>query len=234
MNNKNKVVFIATDSSERVIPISRFTQGSVTSDTALTLEFDTVMEGGLDGRTTVSVTCSSGAKDVLQNILKQFANSRDLVVNLANADDNISSFSIAVAAIEGVQTLVGAGATTNLNVSDSGKVFFLSGADGTITYDLPAVAKSAGVRYTFIVTVASDNDINWASDGDNMIVSCTEFTGSGAAQVHLTDTATNLKMNCDTVNAVVGDRVEFYCNGTNWVALGFSNSQNATAFFAVS
>ena len=67
-----------------------------------------------------------------------------------------------------------------------------------------------------------------------MIVSTTEFTNSGAAQSHVTDTCTTLTMNADTVNAVVGDKVEIWCDGTNYFIKGFSNTQNNTAIFVAS
>ena len=130
--------------------------------------------------------------------------------------------------------VVGAGSssTVTLTAADSGKVYLVTATDGTQTFTLPAL--TAGFNIEIIVTVLSDNDIVITAPGDNMIVSCRNFTASGAAEVAVTDTCTNLVMNADTVNAVVGTRVRIFCDGTNYVAIGDSSVQSGTTFWVTS
>ncbi len=130
--------------------------------------------------------------------------------------------------------VVGAGSssTLTLTAADSGKVFLVTATDGTQTFTLPAL--TAGFNIEIIVTVLSDNDIVITAPGDNMIVSCRNFTASGAAEVAVTDTCTNLVMNADTVNAVVGTRVRVFCDGTNYVAIGDSSVQDGSTFWVTS
>ena len=134
-----------------------------------------------------------------------------------------------------VESITGA-ATPTLTMADSGKTYLLtaSGGSNTIAFTLPAVEVSAGFHACFIVKATSNKDISWTSGADNMIVSTTEFTNSGAAQSHVTDTCTTLTINADTVNAVVGDKVEIWCDGTNYFIKGFSNTQSNTAIFVAS
>ena len=133
-----------------------------------------------------------------------------------------------------VVNAVGAGSssTVTLTAADSGKVYLVTSADGTQTFTLPAL--TSGFNIEIIVTVLSDNDVVITAPGDNMIVSCRNFTASGAAEVAVTDTCTNLVMNADTVNAVVGTRVRIFCDGTNYVAIGDSSVQSNSAFWVTS
>ena len=108
----------------------------------------------------------------------------------------------------------------------------VNAADGTQTFTLPAL--TSGFNIEVIVTVLSDNDVVITAPGDNMIVSCRNFTASGAAEVAVTDTCTNLVMNNDTVNAVVGTRVRIFCDGTNYIAIGDSSVQSDTTFWVTS
>ena len=131
-------------------------------------------------------------------------------------------------------SVVGAGSssTVTLTEADSGTVFFVNAADGTQTFTLPALTD--GFHMEVIVSVLSDNDIIITAPGDNMIVSCRNFTAGGAAEVAVTDTCTNLIMNADTNNAVVGSRVRIFCDGTNYFAIGDSSVQSGTAFWVTS
>ena len=129
-------------------------------------------------------------------------------------------------------TGAGSSSTVTLTAADSGKVYLVTATDGTQTFTLPAL--SAGFNIEIIVTTLSDNDVVITAPGDNMIVSCRNFTASGAAEVAVTDTCTNLVMNADTVNAVVGTRVRIFCDGTNYVAIGDSSVQSGTTFWVTS
>ena len=133
-----------------------------------------------------------------------------------------------VGLLEQTTSITGAGGSTTLTVADSGTVFLVNAADGTHTFTLPALTD--GFNCEIVVTVLSDNDIVITAPGDNMIVSCRSFTGSGAAAQHLTNTFTTLTINADTVNAVVGTRVKIYCDGTNYVAIGSADTQGAQIF----
>jgi|7_EtaG_2_1085326.scaffolds.fasta_scaffold33998_1 hypothetical protein len=125
-----------------------------------------------------------------------------------------------------VSTTTGA-ATPTLVMADSGRTYLMDSTDGTIAYTLPAVAGAGGFHATFIFKIISDNDVTWTSGADNMIMSCTSFTASGAAQAHTTDTVTTVRYNADTVNSVVGDRLEVYCDGTNYMCVGMANTQGS-------
>ena len=142
--------------------------------------------------------------------------------------------STVVGSVQKVEAVVGAGSssTKTLTAQDSGTVYLVNAADGTQTFTLPAL--TSGFHIEIIVTVLSDNDIVITAPGDNMIVSCRNFTASGAAEVAVTDTCTNLVMNNDTVNAVVGTRVRIFCDGTNYVAIGDSSVQSGTTFWVTS
>ena len=159
------------------------------------------------------------------------ARTQALIENLKR-DLNLNGSSVA-GMDQKVVTVTGAGSssTVTLTAADSGKVYLVNAADGTQTFTLPAL--TSGFNIEVIVTVASDNDILITAPGDNMIVSCRNFTASGAAEVAVTDTCTNLVMNADTV-AVVGTRVRVFCDGTNYVAIGDSSVQSGTAFWVTS
>jgi hypothetical protein len=129
-------------------------------------------------------------------------------------------------------TGAGSSSTVTLANTDSGKVYLVNTTADTQTFTLPAL--TAGFHIEIIVTVLSDNDVVITAPGDNMIVSCRNFTASGAAEVAITDTCTNLVMNADTVNAVVGTRVRIFCDGTNYVAIGDSSVQSGTTFWVTS
>jgi len=118
-------------------------------------------------------------------------------------------------------------ATNVIAANESGSVFFLNSATEFVS-TLPAPA--AGLRFTFIVTAAPSgasytivtnssaniikgsvysSDLNAASDAD--------FETSGGDTISFVDS-----------KAVAGDRVELWCDGTNWFMNGF-----CTAFDAI-
>lgn len=116
--------------------------------------------------------------------------------------------------------------TRILKAEESGRTLFLDSATEFVT-TLPQPA--IGLRYTFIVkaapvgasyTVVSSgsaniikgavfsSDLNAASDGD--------IEASGADTISFVD-----------AKAIAGDRVELYCDGTNWFAHGFCSAFDA-------
>ena len=110
--------------------------------------------------------------------------------------------------------------TNVISAEESGKTFFLNSATEFVS-TLPAPA--IGLRFTFVVTAAPSGasytiatsgsaniikgqvytvDVNSATDPD--------FETSGGDTISFVD-----------AKAVAGDRVELYCDGTNWFAYGF-------------
>ena len=139
-----------------------------------------------------------------------------------------------VGALNGCELVTGAGSasTVTLTSADSGKVYLVDATADTQTFTLPAL--TAGFNIEIIVSVLSDNNIVITAPGDNMIVDCRNFTAGGAAAVAVTDTCTNLVMDNDTVNGVVGTRVRIFCDGTNYIAIGDSSVQSGTTFWVTS
>jgi hypothetical protein len=136
-----------------------------------------------------------------------------------------------------VENLVGADGSKSLTMADSGKLFTVDTANGTQDIVLPEVTNSAGFHCKFVFTVLSDEDLTITESGttDVIIFSGTDFTASGNAQVHTTDTCTTLKANADTANATVGTSLEVWCNGTNYFIKGHSDNQhNSNRAFTVS
>lgn len=117
-------------------------------------------------------------------------------------------------------------ATNVITASENGKTFFLNSATEFVS-TLPAPA--LGLRFTFIVTAAPSgasytivtnssaniikgsvysSDLNAANDGD--------IETSGGDTITFVD-----------AKAVAGDRVEVWCDGTNWFAHGFCSAFDA-------
>lgn len=111
-------------------------------------------------------------------------------------------------------------ATNVITEDESGKTFFLNSATEFVstlplpkkgmTFTFIVTAAPAGASYT-IVTSASANiikgavfsaDLNAASDGDSEV--------TGGDTISFVD-----------AKAVAGDRVELFCDGTNWFAHAF-------------
>lgn len=132
-----------------------------------------------------------------------------------------------------VETLTGADGTRALTAADSGKVFLVSLASGSQTFTLPAL--TAGFNCEIIVSVVAGSaarDLVLTAPGDNMIVSCRDFTASGAAQRHLTNTFTTLTVDSSAGDvAPVGTRIRVFCDGTNYVAIATADIQNAATIF---
>ena len=104
-----------------------------------------------------------------------------------------------------------------IDAAESGSVFFLSAAN-EFASTLPAPA--AGLHFTFIVAAApagaSYTVVTNASA--NIIIGHAFGSDGNASDTGTTD---------DTITfvdgkAVVGDRVDVFCDGTNWFAYGFS------------
>ena len=133
-------------------------------------------------------------------------------------------------------SITAAGDTTTLTAADSGTVYFVSLASGSHTFALPALTD--GFNIEVIVTVVAGStarDLTITAPGDNMIVSARDFTDSGAAQRHTTDTVTNLVFDASEGDLTpVGSRVRIYCDGTNYVCIADSDNSNGTTIYGTS
>lgn len=112
-------------------------------------------------------------------------------------------------------------AVNTLTVEESGKVIFLnSGTEFATT--LPAVAGAAGCRFTFIVKAApsgADYTIITAASENKIlgnILTSQDAGGSADSEQTGGDTISFV-----SAKAVVGDRVDLFCDGAFWYATGF-------------
>ena len=136
---------------------------------------------------------------------------------LVVASGGTVTFEAGSARVDAVETV---SATNVIAASESGATFFLSSATEFVS-TLPAPA--AGLRFTFIVAAAPSGasyTIVTASSANIILgqvytldvnsVTDPDFETTGADTITLVDG-----------KAVVGDRVELFCDGTNWFAYGF-------------
>ena len=137
-----------------------------------------------------------------------------------------------VGTLKQTTAITAADGSTTLTASDSGTVYLVSLANGSHTFTLPALTD--GFNIEIIVTVVAGStarDLVITAPGDNMIVSCRDFTASGAAQVHTTDTFTTLTFDASAGDLTpVGSRARIFCDGTNYVCLATSDNSASTLF----
>jgi len=110
---------------------------------------------------------------------------------------------------------------TTLTAKESGKTFGLATAGG-FTVTLPA--EEAGLKFTFIVTVAPTTAYIIACDGANDTMAGFVIASTGGDEDY--DAAG------DTVEfvantALPGDTVEVFSDGTSWFVKGFCNAAGA-------
>lgn len=124
-------------------------------------------------------------------------------------------------------------ATNVIGAEESGKTFFLSSATEFVS-TLPA--PKIGMRFTFIVTAAPSG------------ASYTIVTDSSAniikGQVYTLDLSSTVDADLETAGAdtisfvdaksVAGDRVELFCDGTNWFAYAFCSVFDAVTITTAS
>lgn len=114
--------------------------------------------------------------------------------------------------------------------NESGSVFFLNDAT-EFASTLPAV--SAGLHYTFIVSAApAGANYTITTDSSANVILGQVYCNAG------TDEDSEVS-GCDTISfvggtSVVSDRVEVYCDGTNWFAYGFCNATGGITFTTAS
>lgn len=111
-------------------------------------------------------------------------------------------------------------ATNVISAEESGKTFFLNSATEFVS-TLPAPV--LGMRFTFIVTGApSSASYTIVTNGSANIIKGQVYTVdvNSAADPDLETTGGDTITLVDS-KAVAGDRVELFCDGTNWFAYAF-------------
>lgn len=129
-----------------------------------------------------------------------------------------------------VETLA---AAKTLVFADTGKTFILSHAT-EFAVTLPAV--SAGLHFRFIVGNAPETasyTIITPSSANLMYGLVLDSTGASAAAGCLNDGLGDTFTFVDA-QAVVGDMVEFFCDGTNWFGYAFVNAAAGATFTTAS
>lgn len=126
--------------------------------------------------------------------------------------------------IGGLKTAVPLGATetrtaaTTLTAADNGKTIFLNSATEFAT-TLPQPA--AGLAFTFIVSAApSGASYTIVTASSSNIILGNVVTSQDAGGTADSETSGGDTISLVDGKAVVGDKVEVYCNGTNWFAYG--------------
>ena len=110
--------------------------------------------------------------------------------------------------------------TNTITSAESGSVYFLNSAT---EFDSVLPAVGAGLHYTFIVKAApSGANYTISTNASANVILGQVFSSAGA------DEDSELS-GCDTISfvggtSVVGDRVDVFCDGTNWYAYGFCNA----------
>lgn len=111
-------------------------------------------------------------------------------------------------------------ATNVITADESGKTFFLNSATEFVS-TLPAPVN--GMRFTFIVKAApSGASYTIVTNGSSNIIKGAVFTSdvNSATDADLETSGGDTISFVDS-KAVAGDRVELFCDGTNWFAHGF-------------
>ena len=103
-----------------------------------------------------------------------------------------------------------------LDMGDSGKTYLLNGAEAGRTITLPAV--QAGLRIRFIVTDSTTASTIATNEGTALIKG-----GILSNTAYETMAGTTLTA---ATNGIVGDWVEFICDGTYWYISGQSGHVN--------
>tara|TARA_R110000824_G_scaffold3394_9_gene16175 strand:- start:929 stop:1390 length:462 start_codon:yes stop_codon:yes gene_type:complete len=121
-----------------------------------------------------------------------------------------------VGAAQKVISVTGAGTTKVLSASDSGAVILLGGADAC-TATLPKVKE--GLNFTFYTTTEFRHVIN---GGAAVIQGCIHHNTNLAtvARVAFTNASS---ITLHATNFKIGDKINVYCNGTNWYVDGLVN-----------
>jgi hypothetical protein len=111
-------------------------------------------------------------------------------------------------------------ATNVITADESGKTFFLNSTTEFVS-TLPA--PKSGMRFTFIVKAApSGADYTIVTGSSANIIKGAVFSSDlNAASDGDIETTGGDTISFVSAKAVAGDRVELWCDGTNWFAHGF-------------
>ncbi len=116
--------------------------------------------------------------------------------------------------------------TNTITASENGKTFFL---DATTEFDSVLPTPALGLRFTFIVKAApsgANYTISTASSA-NIIKGSVYSSDLNAASDGDIETSGGDTISFVSAKAVAGDRVEVWCDGTNWFAHGFCSAFDA-------
>lgn len=111
---------------------------------------------------------------------------------------------------------VGAAETKVLTADDSGALVYLGGA-GVATATLPAVA--AGLNFRFYATSAQVHIIN----GGAAVIQGSYHHNTNAATIARVAVANKTSLTLHASNPLIGDTLQFTCDGTNWYVSGIVN-----------
>ena len=110
-------------------------------------------------------------------------------------------------------------ATTTLTEADHGKLFICSQA-GAYDITLPAVGDAIGWSGTFLLGTAGGNDFDIIGGTADVMI------GVACGDTNVVIDAAD-KVTFAASNAVVGERVDIFCDGTNYYCTMFGVADNA-------
>tara|TARA_R110000824_G_scaffold60997_1_gene162711 strand:+ start:7041 stop:7439 length:399 start_codon:yes stop_codon:yes gene_type:complete len=110
-------------------------------------------------------------------------------------------------------------ATQSLSPADTGKIFICSQA-GAYDITLPAVGDAKGWTGTFFLGTAGSNHFDIIGGTDDVMV------GVDAADTNIVIDAAD-KVTFIASTAVVGERIDIFCDGTNYYVTAFAVHDDA-------
>ena len=112
-------------------------------------------------------------------------------------------------------------ADTTLTMADHGKLFICSQA-GAYDITLPEVGNAKGWTGTFLLGTAGANDFDIIGGTTDVLIGVE--CGDANTVIDAADKVTFVAS-----NAVVGERVDIFCDGTNYYVTMFAVADNAAA-----
>tara|TARA_R100001126_G_C4803597_1_gene138166 strand:+ start:196 stop:594 length:399 start_codon:yes stop_codon:yes gene_type:complete len=97
--------------------------------------------------------------------------------------------------------------------ADTGKVFVCSQSGGAYDITLPAIGDAKGWQGTFVLGTADTNDFDIIGGTADVMIGA--IVAENGVQVDAADKITFAS------GAVVGDRIDVFCDGTNYYVYGF-------------
>lgn len=117
--------------------------------------------------------------------------------------------------------VVGTSATYALSSALSGTVYVATKTSATQTYNLPAVATSAGSIFTFICGHADGEILVTPKSGEAIVI--TTFAAVGAdADTSIVAPAAGTGIKNTAGSNAVGDNLTLVCDGTKWIGVGIT------------